>query len=96
MLDGADYTKFDYENDQILHAEKDGCTFTFITCGVGPAEEPGGKQTCKQKFILEDISAEVNFSYLSNRLGDWEVMQDKVAQLIRSFIVNRKSTLTAK
>lgn len=97
VLDGADYTKPSYDNKQILHAEKDGRTYTFITCGVGPTAKPGGQHTCHQKFVLEDISTTVNFSYPPKRLEDWAVMQDKVAQLIRSFLADRsQSTLTVK
>lgn len=97
VLDGADYTKFDYENKQILHAEKDGRTYTFITCGVGPTAKPGGQHTCHQKFVLEDISATVEFSYPPKHLENWVIMQDKVAQLFRSFLTDRsKSTLTVK
>lgn len=60
---------------------------TVIECDTRPLKNPGGKRVCQQRFPIPEMNAMVSFSFFPEHLSDWKTNQEKITDLLKSFVV---------
>jgi len=73
-----------YQKDDVLYYDREGKVRSLIECMPDPI--PKGKVAhCDHIFIMDDLDAKLKIHYHRDFLPEWQTIENKVKELIRSF-----------